>query len=207
MTASNSDRPSPFGIHYDEKVYFFIEGANLYAVSRAVDLNIDYKRLLEHFQNKSRFVRANYYTAIVEDQEFNSIRPLIDFLDYNGYRVVTKAAKEHTDSMGRRRVKGNVDVEMTVDMIEAAKHAEHIVLFSSDGDFVAAVDAVQRLGVRVTVVSDKTMCADELRRKADAFVDLNSVSALIGKPNEDRSATPRTVPTGTLRARPSVATA
>lgn len=193
---------SPFGIHEDEKVCFFIEGANLYAVSKSAEMNIDYKRLLEHFQAKSRFVRANYYTAIVEDQEFNSIRPLMDFLDYNGYRVVTKAAKEHTDSQGRRRVKGNVDVEMTVDMIEAAKFAEHIVLFSSDGDFVAAVDAVQRLGARVTVVSDKTMCADELRRKADAFVDLKSVAPVMAKLQEDLAVAPRS--TTTLRPRSPV---
>jgi uncharacterized LabA/DUF88 family protein len=192
---------SPFGIHEDEKVCFFIEGANLYAVSKFLDLNIDYKRLLDHFQNKSRFVRANYYTAIIEDQEYNSIRPLMDFLDYNGYRVITKATKEHVDSAGRRRVKGNVDVEMTVDMIEAAKFAEHLVLFSSDSDLVPAVDAVQRLGA---VVSDKTMCGDDLRRKADAFVEIKNVASIISKLPEDISAPPRL--SATIRPRASTPT-
>ena len=116
-------------------------------------------------------MRAFYYTALIEDQEYSSIRPLLDWLDYNGYTVVTKPAKEFTDSTGRRKVKGNMDIELAVDMMELAPHVDQIVLFSGDGDFRPLVEAVQRRGVRVSVVStistQPPMVADELRRQAD----------------------------------------
>ncbi|MGB3281541.1 MAG: NYN domain-containing protein, partial [Methylovirgula sp.] len=151
--------------------------------------DIDYKRLLKEFQSKGKLIRAFYYTALVEDQEYSSIRPLIDWLDYNGYSVVTKPTKEFVDSLGRRKVKGNMDIELAVDAMEMAEHLDHIVLFSGDGDFRSLVEAVQRKGVRVSVVSTNTtqpsMVADELRRQADEFIDLVHLSAKIGRdPNE-----------------------
>jgi uncharacterized LabA/DUF88 family protein len=109
---------------------------------------------------------AFYYTAIIEDQEYSSIRPLIDWLDYDGYTVVTKATKEFIDASGRRKVKGNMDIELAVDAVELAEHIDQMVLFSGDGDFRSLVEAVQRRGVRVTVVStifsQPPMIADEL---------------------------------------------
>ena len=159
-----------------ERVGLFVDGANLYATARALGFDIDYKRLLELFKGKCQLVRAFYYTALVEDQEYSPIRPLIDWLDYNGYTMVTKPTKEFTDSTGRRKIKGNMDIELAVDVLEMADHLTHIVLFSGDGDFRRLVEAVQRKGVRVTVVStvrsQPSMIADELRRQADAFVDL-----------------------------------
>ena len=159
-----------------ERVGLFVDGANLYATARALGFDIDYKRLLELFKGKCQLVRAFYYTALVEDQEYSPIRPLIDWLDYNGYTMVTKPTKEFTDSTGRRKIKGNMDIELAIDVLEMADHLTHIVLFSGDGDFRRLVEAVQRKGVRVTVVStvrsQPSMIADELRRQADAFVDL-----------------------------------
>jgi uncharacterized LabA/DUF88 family protein len=159
-----------------ERVGLFVDGANLYATARALGFDIDYKRLLELFKGKCQLVRAFYYTALVEDQEYSPIRPLIDWLDYNGYTMVTKPTKEFTDSAGRRKLKGNMDIELAIDVLEMADHLTHIVLFSGDGDFRRLVEAVQRKGVRVTVVStvrsQPSMIADELRRQADAFVDL-----------------------------------
>ena len=159
-----------------ERVGLFIDGANLYATARALGFDIDYKRLLELFKGKCQLVRAFYYTALVEDQEYSPIRPLIDWLDYNGYTMVTKPTKEFTDSTGRRKLKGNMDIELAIDVLEMADHLTHIVLFSGDGDFRRLVEAVQRKGVRVTVVStvrsQPSMVADELRRQADAFIDL-----------------------------------
>ncbi len=159
-----------------ERVGLFIDGANLYATARALGFDIDYKRLLELFKGKCQLVRAFYYTALVEDQEYSPIRPLIDWLDYNGYTMVTKPTKEFTDSAGRRKLKGNMDIELAIDVLEMADHLTHIVLFSGDGDFRRLVEAVQRKGVRVTVVStvrsQPSMVADELRRQADAFMDL-----------------------------------
>jgi len=162
--------------HPHERVGIFIDGANLYATARALNFDIDYKRLLDFFEGKGRLVRAFYYTALVEDQEYSPIRPLIDWLDYNGYTMVTKPTKEFTDASGRRKIKGNMDIELAIDVMEMSIHLDHIVLFSGDGDFRRLVEAVQRRGLRVTVVStvrsQPSMIADELRRQADCFVDL-----------------------------------
>ncbi|NEV76463.1 NYN domain-containing protein, partial [Rhodopseudomonas sp. BR0C11] len=135
------------------KIALFIDGANLYATAKTLGFDIDYKRLLKEFQSRGNLVRAFYYTAIIEDQEYSSIRPLIDWLDYNGYTVVTKATKEFIDASGRRKVKGNMDIELAVDAMELAEHIDQMVLFSGDGDFRSLVEAVQRRGVRVTVIS------------------------------------------------------
>ena len=172
-----------------ERIALFIDGANLYATAKSLGFDIDYKRLLKEFQGKGKLIRAFYYTALVEDQEYSSIRPLIDWLDYNGYSVVTKPTKEFIDSLGRRKVKGNMDIELAVDAMEMAEHLDHIVLFSGDGDFRSLVEAVQRKGVRVSVVSTNAtqpaMVADEVRRQADEFIDLVHLATKIGRdPNE-----------------------
>jgi uncharacterized LabA/DUF88 family protein len=160
----------------DERIGLFIDGSNLYAAARALRFDIDYKRLLEVLAEKGRLVRAFYYTALIEDQEYSPIRPLVDWLDYNGYTMVTKPTKEFTDATGRRKVKGNMDIELAIDVIEMAEKLDHVVLFSGDGDFRRLVEAVQRKGVRVSVVStmrsQPPMVADELRRQADTFIDL-----------------------------------
>src|ERR1700746_1895493 len=131
------------------RIAVFIDGPNLYATSKALGFDIDYKRLLTEFQAHGTLVRAFYYTAIIEDQEYSSIRPLVDWLDYNGYTVVTKPTREFIDAAGRRKVKGNMDVELAVDAMELAKYIDEMVLFSGDGDFGSLVEAVQRHGVRV----------------------------------------------------------
>lgn len=178
----------------NEKIALFIDGANLYATAKSLGFDIDYKRLLKEFQSRGRLVRAFYYTALIEDQEYSSIRPLIDWLDYNGYAVVTKPAKEFVDSLGRRKVKGNMDIELAVDAMEMAEHLDHIVLFSGDGDFRSLVEALQRKGVRVSVVSTITtqppMVADELRRQADEFVDLIHLVKKVGRDPGERSDRP-----------------
>jgi uncharacterized LabA/DUF88 family protein len=169
----------------EERIALFIDGANLYATAKTLGFDIDYKRLLAEFQSRGTLVRAYYYTTIIEDQEFSSIRPLVDWLDYNGYTVVTKPTKEFIDDGGRRRVKGNMDIELAIDAMELARHVDQMVLFSGDGDFRSLVEAVQRRGVRVTVVStissQPPMVADELRRQADVFTDLLDLQAKLGR--------------------------
>ena len=173
-----------------EKIALFIDGANLYATAKSLGFDIDYKRLLREFQSRGYLLRAFYYTAVIEDQEYSSIRPLIDWLDYNGYTVVTKATKEFIDASGRRKVKGNMDIELAVDAMELAEHIDQMVLFSGDGDFRSLVEAVQRRGVRVTVIStissQPPMIADELRRQADQFVDIIELQSKIGRDPTDR---------------------
>jgi uncharacterized LabA/DUF88 family protein len=174
------------------KVALFIDGANLYATAKTLGFDIDYKRLLKEFQSRGTLLRAFYYTAMIEDQEFSSIRPLIDWLDYNGYTVVTKATKEFIDASGRRKVKGNMDVELAVDAMELAERIDEMVLFSGDGDFRSLIEAVQRRGVRVTVVStissQPPMIADDLRREADVFTDLVELKSKIGRDPSERPA-------------------
>ncbi len=173
------------------KIAIFIDGANLYATARALGFDIDYKRLLREFQGRGTLVRAFYYTAIIEDQEYTSIRSLIDWLDYNGYTVVTKPTKEFIDASGRRRIKGNMDIELAVDAMQLAD-VDQIVLFSGDGDFRPLVEAVQRHGVSVTVIStissQPPMIADELRRQADVFTDLLELQSRIGREPAGRPA-------------------
>lgn len=179
--------PSP-----TNKIALFIDGANLYATAKTLGFDIDYKRLLKEFQSRGTLLRAFYYTAIIEDQEYSSIRPLIDWLDYNGYTVVTKATKEFIDASGRRKVKGNMDIELAVDAMELAEHIDQMVLFSGDGDFRSLVEAVQRRGVRVTVIStiasQPPMIADELRRQADVFTDLVELQSKLGRDPSERPA-------------------
>jgi uncharacterized LabA/DUF88 family protein len=172
-----------------ERIALFIDGANLYATAKALGFDIDYKRLLNLFRTKGRLLRALYYTALAEDQEYSSIRPLIDWLDYNGYTMVTKPTKEFTDASGRRKIKGNMDIELTVDAMELSEHLDHIILFSGDGDFRTLVEALQHRGKRVSVVSTMNtqppMVSDELRRQADQFVDLADLEEQVCRVQSD----------------------
>ena len=172
-------------IYPQERIALFIDGSNLYAAARALGFDIDYKCLLDTFKDSGRLVRAFYYTALVEDQDYSPLRPLVDWLDYNGYTMVTKPAKEFTDEVGRRKIKGNMDIELAIDVMEMAEHLDHGILFSGDGDFLRLVEAVQRKGLRVTVVStvrsQPPRIADELRRQADNFIDLDDLRVKIAK--------------------------
>ncbi len=182
-------------LYKNEKIALFIDGSNLYAAARALNFDIDYKRLLETFREKGQLIRAFYYTALVEDQEYSPIRPLVDWLDYNGYTLVTKPTKEFTDAQGRRKIKGNMDIELAIDVMEIADCVDHIILFSGDGDFRRLAEAVQRRGKRFSVVStvksQPPMLADELRRQADVFIELQELASEIsrvhsGRPPENR---------------------
>lgn len=170
-----------FGIRTHERTALFIDGPNLYSTAKSMGFDIDFKRMRDLFDAESDLVRAFYYTAIREDEPEQVVRPLIDWLDYNGFHMVTKPTKEYTDSMGRRKIKGNLDVELTVDMLEMAPRIDHAVMFTGDGDYRRAIEAVQSKGVKVTVVStlENNSVADELRRQADRFVDLRMVRPLI----------------------------
>ena len=163
-------------IYTDERIGLFIDGANLHNTLKLLNLELDYRKVLDYFSKGGRLIRANYYTAMWDDQDYSALRPLVDWLDYNGFNVVKKPAREQFDAQGKRRIKGNMDVDMAVDILELAPRLDHVVLFSGDGDFRRLVEAIQRQGVRVTVVStlraSQPVLADELRRQADQFVDL-----------------------------------
>ena len=159
-----------------ERLALFIDGSNLYSATKSLNADLDFKKMVDAFRAKAVLVRAHYYTAVTEGEEFSPIRPLIDFLGYNGFTLVTKPVKRFTDAQGHTRTKGNMDIEIAVDMLELAPNIDHAILFSGDGDFRRLVQAVQAKGVRVTVVStlksQPPMIADDLRRQADDFVEL-----------------------------------
>ena len=169
-----------------ERLALFIDGSNLYSAARALGFDIDYKKLKDEFSNRSALVRAYYYTVLAENDDYSPVRPLIDWLNYNGYAIVSKPAREYTDASGNRRLKGKIEVELCVDALEIASHVQHIVLFSGDGDFKPLVAALQRMGVRVSVVStvkcSPPMIADDLRRQADRFIELADLVDSIGRP-------------------------
>lgn len=170
----------------DERLALFIDGSNLYAAAKSLGFDIDYKLLRSEFMRRGKMLRAFYYTALLENDDYSPIRPLVDWLNYNGFTMVTKPAKEYTDSMGRRKVKGNMDIELAVDAMELADHVDHVVIFSGDGDFRHLVAALQRKGVRVSVVStirsQPPMISDDLRRQADNFIELEELKEVVGRP-------------------------
>ncbi len=173
--------------YQNERIALFIDGANLYAASKAIDLEIDYRRLLAEFRKRGRLLRAYYYTALIENDDYSPIRPLVDWLQYNGFNVITKPAREFTDRDGRRRIKGDMDVKIAVDMLNLVPHIDHMVVFSGDGDLRRAVEAVKEKGVRVSIVStvrsQPVMISDELRRTADSFIDLVDLEPLVARPS------------------------
>lgn len=181
----------------EERIALFIDGANLHSTAKSLSFDIDYKRLYDLFATRARLLRAFYYTAMLDEQEYSPLRPLIDWLDYNGYSLITKPVKEFTDVTGRRKIKGNMDIELAIDMMELAERLDHVVLFSGDGDFRRLVEAVQRRGVRVTVISSikahPPMISDDLRRQADNFVDLVNLREHIERRGQQDRRHPRPV--------------
>lgn len=172
----------------EKTVAILIDGSNLYAANKALGLSTDYKKLLNHFGGT--VLRAAYFTALPPETEQSSLRPLVDWLDYNGWTVYQKEWREFIDPVtGEKKMKGNVDVEIACVAKELAPHITHLVLFSGDGDFQFLVESLQRqYAIHVTVVSTiksrPPMIADILRRQADTFIDLVDLYGHIGRRTE-----------------------
>ena len=169
----------------DERLAIFIDGANFYSAVKALGFELDYKLLRSEFMRRGKLVRASYYTMLLENDDYSPIRPLVDWLDYNGFNIVTKPAKEFTDQNGRRRIKGSMDVDLAVDAMAMADHVDHIVLFTGDGNFAPLVEGLQSKGVRVSICStlrtQPQMVSDELRRAADNFIELGELRDVVGR--------------------------
>jgi len=182
-------RSSLLPFYNEEKTAVFIDGSNLYVAAKALEFDIDYRLLHQWLASHGRLARVFYYTAVSDDQDYSPIKPLVDWLDYNGYTMVTKPTREYTDPQGRKKVKGNMDIELAIDMMQMAEHVDHIILFSGDGDFRRLIEAVQRKGVRVTIVStlktSPSMASDELRRQADFFLDLDDLAPEIMREQDE----------------------
>ncbi len=179
------DDSNPLSVVADDRYAVFIDGANLYQTAKSLGFDIDYKSLRKLLLEHGQLLRVYYYTALLDEQEYSPVRPLVDWLDYNGYSLVTKPLKEYTNLAGRRKYKGNMDIEIAVDVMEITRHVDHVILCSGDGDFRKLVEAAQRQGCKVTIVSTlhttPPMVADELRRQADHFIDLRDLEAEIAR--------------------------
>ncbi len=176
-------------IHPLDRTVLFIDGPNLHGTAKALGFDVDFKKLLVLFKSQGRLIRAIYYTTVLEQEEFVSIRPLVDWLEYNGFTLVTKPAKEFVDSLGRRRLKGSMDVELAVDAMRLASQFDHAILFTGDGDFRSLVAALQLQGKRVSVISTlqaSSMVSDDLRRQADQFVDLADLERQLARTSGSR---------------------
>jgi uncharacterized LabA/DUF88 family protein len=169
----------------DGRLAVFIDGANLTSTSKALGFDVDFKRLLAELNSRGALLRAYFYTTVSVTDDFNSVRPLLDWLEYNGFTVRTRPLREHDDGEGRRRLKRNIAIDLAIDALEVAAHVDHIYLFCGDADFRSLVQALQKRGVFVTVVSTLSkpapLVADELRRQADAFLELNDLRSLIAR--------------------------
>ncbi|MEH6521193.1 LabA-like NYN domain-containing protein [Sulfitobacter sp.] len=172
-------------IHQYERIALFVDGPNFYATAKKLEIEVDYKALLSHFADAGRLVRANYFTAVNETEEFQPLRPLLDYIQFNGWNVRTKPALEFTGQDGHRKIKGSMAVELTVDAIALSPHIDHAILFSGDRDFCPLVTHLQAQGVRVSAVSSiKTtpaFIADGLRRQADSFIELDDLRHAIAR--------------------------
>ncbi|MGR4000672.1 MAG: NYN domain-containing protein [Alphaproteobacteria bacterium] len=169
-----------------ERIALFIDGVNSHITARELGFDIDFRKLHGLFSGQGRLIRCFYYTTIHEDQNFMPLKPLIDWLDYNGYTMTTRTVRDYGGEQGGRAPKRySMDVDLAVDMMEIAPHLDHIVLFSGAGGFRRLVEAVQRRGIRVTVVStvatQPPMIADDLRRQADNFLDLSRIRGKIAR--------------------------
>jgi uncharacterized LabA/DUF88 family protein len=172
------------------RIAIFIDGANLYSTAKLIGFEIDFKRLLHEFRSRGSLLRAFYYTTIYDGDEHPSLQPLIAWLAYNGFVVVTKPAKEFNDQTGRRKIKGGINVELTIDAMEIAPRIDKMFLFSGDGDFHPLLKAMQRRGARVVVVSSMQTAAQELRRQADEFIDIADLRDKIGRDSAARQVRP-----------------
>lgn len=180
----------------EERTCLFIDGSSLYSTSRGLGFDVDYKKLLDFFTSQTHIIRAYYYAAILDTEDYSPLKPLTDWLSYNGYFLVTKPAREFTDSTGKRRVKGNMEIEIAVDMMEMAPHIDHAILFTGDSDFRRVVEAVQRQGTRVSVVSSMRssppLIGDDLRRQADNFMELATIANNFTRRQQTENQRPRT---------------
>jgi uncharacterized LabA/DUF88 family protein len=180
------------GLDPDDKTAILIDGANLYKTAKTLGFDIDYKSLLTRTRRETRLVRASYYTTMQEDPDadYSPLRPLVDFLDYNGFNMVTKPARSFVGQDGQRRFRGSTDIELAVDMVMMAPKLDCIVLFTGNGDFRHAIQRTQEQGCRVvcvsTVKTSPPLASDDIRRAADQFVDLTELEDVIARKSAPR---------------------
>jgi uncharacterized LabA/DUF88 family protein len=159
------------------RVAIFIDGSNLFYAALNLGIEIDYTKLLCCLTANARLLRAFFYTGI--DRMNERQQGFLLWMRRNGYRVVTKDLVQLPDGSK----KANLDIEIAVDMMRLANHFDTAILVSGDGDLAYAVDAITYRGVRVEVVSLRSMTSDSLINVADCYIDLDTIKENIQKPS------------------------
>jgi uncharacterized LabA/DUF88 family protein len=157
------------------RVAIFIDGSNLFYAALQLNIEIDYTKLLARLTGGSRLLRSFFYTGV--DRTNEKQQGFLLWMRRNGYRVIAKDLVQLPDGSK----KANLDVEIAVDMMSLVGCYDTAVLVSGDGDLAYAVDAVSYRGVRVEVVSLRSMTSDSLINVSDRYIDLENVREDIQK--------------------------
>lgn len=179
MNSFNHDENSIFSaqqvLENRGRVAIFVDGSNLFYAALQLNIEIDYTKLLARLTGGSRLLRSFFYTGV--DRTNEKQQGFLLWMRRNGYRVIAKDLVQLPDGSK----KANLDVEIAVDMMALVGSYDTAVLVSGDGDLAYAVDAVSYRGVRVEVVSLRSMTSDSLINVSDRYIDLENVKEEIQK--------------------------
>lgn len=152
-----------------ERVALFVDVQNVYYTTReAFGRHFDYHAFWARFAAGREVVVANAYAV---DRGDPRQRQFQDILRGIGFEVRLKPFIQRRDGSA----KGDWDVGIALDAMEAGPRVDHLVLVSGDGDFDLLVDRLrERFGIRVTVVGVARLTADSLVRAASEFVPVEA---------------------------------
>jgi len=161
-----------------KKIAIFVDGSNFGQALKLAGFYVDYQKMREYFASYGELVGSYYFTALPPRGEHTTIRPLLDALQYKGWKLVSKETTVNQDG----KMKGNMDIEIVIQGIRLLDNEAitDLVLLSGDGDFVSFTDYLRDNGVRVTAISHHThdrtnMTADSLRQSVHEFINLKDI--------------------------------
>ncbi len=157
------------------RIALFIDGSHLFYAALHLGIEINYKKMLRCLTAGSRLLRPFFYTGV--DSNNDKQKSFLLWMRRNGYRVIAKELLDCADGSK----KADLDVEITVDMMTLVGCYDTAVLVSGDGDLAYAVNAVSYRGVRVEIVSLRSMTSDSLINVSDTYVDLQEIKDHIQK--------------------------
>lgn len=160
-----------------ERIGLFIDGISLQHAANVLQMKLDFKRLLQLFQQRGHLVGANYYSVIPPQPAADTAKPLLDWLSYNGFNVLARSSPHAGDAENIL----SLAVDISVDAMQRAAHLDHVVLISACRELQSLICALKTMGRRVSVVSTMRghSTPDELRRHADIFLDLEELRPII----------------------------
>ena len=179
-------------------VMLFFDGANTQMAAKALSFEIDYKKLRDGFAERCNVLRSYYFQATPPDgyENYAYVKPLTDFLSYNNYHLITKPFRQFKDADGVVRGKGNMDIEIAIQMMKSMNKADYLFLFSGDGDFKPLLEECQLNGhaqivVVSTLHSEPPVVSDELRKQADHYIDWANLEPVVKLNPRNNEATHR----------------